>query len=103
MTEWTMCDADDCRALLATREKYYIDEDGRQLCYDCMLSYMNGWFEDLPLCDKLSVFDWELSDFQTPEAAETNAVRAWVELPDKEIIDIGKQWDIIEEKEVEIE
>jgi hypothetical protein len=49
------------------------------------------------------VFDWELSDFQTPEAAETNADRTWVELPDKEIIDIGKQWDIIEEKEVEIE
>jgi hypothetical protein len=64
---------------------------------------MNGWFEDLPLCDKLKVFDWEQDDFQTIEAAETNAVRAWVELPDREIIDIGKQWNIIEEKEVEIE
>jgi hypothetical protein len=103
MTEWTMCDGDDCRVLLSQKEKYYVDENGRRLCYDCMLSYLNGWFEELSLCDKLHVFEWELDDFQTIEAAETNADRTWVELPDKEIIDIGKQWDIIEEKEVEIE
>ena len=102
MTEWTMCDADDCRVLLPQKEKYYVDEDGRRLCYDCMLSYLNGWFEKLSLCDKLHVFEWERDDFQTPEAAETNAVRAWVELPDREIIDIGKDFGVIEEKEVEI-
>lgn len=103
MTEWTTCDADDCRVLVSQKEKYYIDENGRQLCYDCMLSYMNGWFEKLPLCDKLSVFEWERDDFQTIEAAETNAVRVWVELPDREIIDIGKDFGLIEEKEVKIE
>jgi hypothetical protein len=64
---------------------------------------MNGWFEKLPLCDKLKVFDWEQDGFQTIEAAEENAVRAWVELPDREIIDIGKDFGVIEEREVEIE
>ena len=73
-TEVTRCD--ECGEVC---EKVY-KQDGRELCEDCAGSFCDERYEDLPLCDKMSLFGWDLDEFQTRTGAEVEASRYWYSL-----------------------